>query len=105
LRGRIGLAVEQEQNWRGDSGTAGRPHLYGIANLYYEFLDGSDVTVSGASVANQSERLTGEIGIGASQSWADDKYSLFGEVSAATGLENFADSYQLKATAGFRMDF
>ncbi|MET4635365.1 autotransporter outer membrane beta-barrel domain-containing protein [Kaistia defluvii] len=103
LRGRLGLSLDQNKSWRAEDGLVSRSHVYGIANLYYEFLDGTSVDVSGATLASRSDRLWGGVGLGGSYDWNNDKYSIYGEGSVNTSLENVADSYDLKATAGFRV--
>ncbi len=105
LQGRIGLAVENQNSWYNDNGLIDRTSLYGIANVYYEFLDGTKVDVSGTSFASKNERLWGGIGLGGSYNWNTDKYSVYGEGSVNTSLENFADSYSYKGTLGFRVRF
>ena len=103
LRGRLGVTLDKETSWQADNGLLSRSNVYGVANLYYEFLDGTAVNVSGVSFSNRGERLWGGIGAGGSYNWNDDKYSLYGEGSVNTSLANFADSYELKGTAGFRV--
>lgn len=103
LRGRLGLAVERQAIWKDEAGETRRLNVYGIANLYNEFLDGTQVDVSGDKFESRNDRLWGGIGIGGSYNWADDKYSIYGEVSTNTSLKNFADSYTLGGTVGFRM--
>lgn len=103
LRGRFGLSLDQNKSWRGENGLVSRSHVYGIANLYYEFLDGTSVDVSGTTLASRDDRFWGGVGLGASYDWNDDKYSIYGEGSVNTSLENVADSYDLKGTAGFRV--
>lgn len=105
LRGRFGLSLDREASWQADNGLLSRSHVYSIANLHYEFLDGTVVDVSGAELANRADRLWGGIGLGGSYNWNDDKYSLHGEGSVNTSLENFADSYDLKGTAGLRVSW
>ena len=78
-------------------------HVYAIANLYHEFLDGTTVNVSGTKLTSTPAEWTGELGLGGSYNWANDAYSLYGEVSAASDLENLGDSYDLKGTIGFRI--
>jgi fibronectin-binding autotransporter adhesin len=39
LQGRIGLSVERQNSWYNANGLIDRTYLYGIANLYYEFLE------------------------------------------------------------------
>lgn len=103
LRGRLGLSADWEDSWTDDDGKTRRNHVYGIANLYYEFLDGTEVDVAGTSVKSRPERLWGGLGFGGTHNWDDDKYSVYGEVSIDTSLESFADSYALNGTLGFRM--
>jgi fibronectin-binding autotransporter adhesin len=97
------MSLDQNKSWRGENGLVSRSHVYGIANLYYEFLDGTSVDVSGATLASRSDRLWGGVGLGGSYDWNDDKYSIYGEGLINTSLENVADSYDLKGTAGFRV--
>src|SRR5205823_6133312 len=39
--GRLGLSAAYEDEWQDANGATGRSSLYGIVNLYYDFLDGS----------------------------------------------------------------
>ncbi len=103
LRGRLGISADREQSWQDKAGKTSRSHVYGIANLYYEILDGSSVDISGVKFETRPERFWGGIGIGGSYNWNDDKYSVYGEVSANTSLESFGDSYAFNGTAGFRV--
>ncbi|WP_414463009.1 autotransporter outer membrane beta-barrel domain-containing protein [Hyphomicrobium sp. DY-1] len=103
LDGRLGLALENGTAWRDASGAISRSSLYGIANLYYEFLNGTGATVSGTDISTEGERLWGGLGVGGTYSWADDKYSVYGEVLANTSLESFGDSNDYSATGGIRM--
>jgi len=105
LRGRVGLALDKQSSWQAENGTLSRSQIYGIANLYYEFLDGTVVDVSDVSLANKEDRFWGGLGAGASHNWQDDTYSVYGEALVTTSLENFGDSYELKGTAGFRIRF
>jgi outer membrane autotransporter protein len=103
LRGRLGLSLEHQSSWKDEEGKISRTSVYGIGNLYYEFLDGSTVDVSGTKFTSRDERLWGGIGVGGSYNWNDDKYSVYGEVSANTSLARFADSYSLNGTLGIRV--
>lgn len=103
LQGRIGIALDHENSWQNDKGTLDRAHVYGIANLYYEFKDGTQVDVSGVSFENKQDRLWGGIGVGGSYNWDNDRYSVYGEGLVTTSLNNFGDSYSVKATVGLRM--
>jgi outer membrane autotransporter protein len=79
-----------------------RVQAYGIANLYYEFLQGTRVIVADSSFASRNARLWGGIGIGGSYNWDDDRYAVFGEGSVNTSLSEFGNSYGYTATLGFR---
>jgi outer membrane autotransporter protein len=103
LKGRLGVSAEYQNAWADDKGRLQRASLYGIANLYYEFLHGTQVDVSTVHFASANDRLWGGIGAGGSYNWADDKYTLFGEVSVNTSLASFGDSYSLNRSAGFRV--
>jgi len=91
LKGRLGVATNY------DNDTAGR-HVYGIANLTYEFLDGTSVAVSGTDLSFEQQRFGGELGLGGTYKWADGKYALHGEALAST---SFAGGYGFKGTIGF----
>lgn len=105
LKGRLGLALGHERSWKDEAGQTSRAQVYGIVNLTNEFLNGTRVDVSGTKFDSRADRLTGGIGLGGTYSWANDKYAVFGEVSADTSLENFADSYDVGGTLGLRVKF
>jgi outer membrane autotransporter protein len=105
LKGRLGLSAENSRSWVGDGGRLVRTNVYGIANLYYEFREGTQVNVAGTPFANANERLWGGIGGGSSYNWSNDQYSLYAEAQLSTGLEHFGDSYSVGGTLGFRAKF
>lgn len=91
LKGRLGAAVNYDADASGN-------HVYGIANLTYEFLDGTSVAVSGVNVAFESQRFGGELGIGGTYKWSGGKYALHGEALASTSFEG---GYGFKGVVGF----
>jgi outer membrane autotransporter protein len=103
LNGRFGLALDHDRRWVKD-GTKYRSHLYGIANLQYEFLKGSQIDISNTKFINKQDKWLGEVGVGASYT-AGQTLSLYGEVSVASSLKNFGDSYQYKGTIGLKIAF
>jgi fibronectin-binding autotransporter adhesin len=105
LVGRLGLSADYENAWTDAAGQTSRAHLYGIANLYYDFEAQYDVAVSGISVLSDTQALWGGLGVGGSFDWANGKYSLYGEALARTSLEDFGDSHVLSGTVGFRMSW
>lgn len=97
LKGRIGVAL----NYDAGSSASGS-HVYGIANLTYEFLDGTAVDVAGSKVAFEPDSFGVELGLGGTYRWAGGKYALYGEALASTSFEG---SYGFKGTVGFSTAF
>lgn len=102
LQGRMGLAAEYQNSWYGSNGMLARSNIYGIGNLYYEFLGGTKVDTAGVVFASSKQRLWGGLGFGGSYNWNNDKYSIYGEGSVNTSLKNFGDSYTYKGNVGIR---
>ena len=105
LQGRLGLALDHDWSGQAENGQARQVKLYGLANLTYEFLDGSRVAVAGTPISSRDERLWGGLGVGGSYGWNEGRYAIYGEASAETPLASFGDSYGFNGTAGFRMTF
>lgn len=103
LQGRLGITLDHQTAWQNASGMLDRAHVYGIANLYYEFLEGTRVDVADVSFASRKDRLWGGAGLGGSYNWNDDKYSIYGEGLVNTSLNNLADSYSLRGNVGLRV--
>lgn len=103
LQGRLGLNLDYASSWQNAKGTIDRASLYGIANLYYEFRDGTRADLAGVSLASRQDRLWGGLGIGGSYDFDGERYSVFGEGLINTSLNNFGDSYALKGNVGFRV--
>lgn len=93
LQGRLGLSLEYQEN---------RTRLYGIANLYNEFFDGTSVTVADKTFASRNDRLWAGLGFGGSHNWNNDKYSVYGEVSYNSSLSS-SDSYGYSGKIGMRI--
>lgn len=102
LKSRTGISIDYQSNLQGKTG---QTHLYAVANVTFEWLDGTRTAVSGTDIANRDQRLWGELGVGGSHNLADGKISLYGEVSANTALKHFGDSNALKANVGARIRF
>lgn len=102
LLGRVGLMLNHQKSWY-DGTSMVRSDLYAIGNLHYEFLDGSKVDVSGTSFASANDRLWGSIGGGGSYSWANGRYTLFGEATYRASLQDAMANHGYKGTAGFRV--
>lgn len=97
LKGRIGLAVDY------DGGPGESPsHVYGIANITYEFLDGTAVDVAGTEVGFEPDSFGAELGLGGAYRWGGGRHSLYGE---ALGTSSFEGSYGIKGTLGISTAF
>nr|WP_281411243.1 autotransporter outer membrane beta-barrel domain-containing protein [Rhizobium sp. BK316] len=103
LVGRLGLALDREEQVQRADGETALTKFYGIANLYGEFLDGTAVTVSGLGFENRNDPVWAGLTFGGSYRWSGDRYQLYGEVAAKSSLKDFADSYALSGTAGLRV--
>ncbi|MBZ9850374.1 autotransporter-associated beta strand repeat-containing protein [Mesorhizobium sp. CA14] len=101
LIGRLGISADYEDQWADSAGQVSRAHVYGIANLYYDFLDGTDVDVSGVKLSSQNQKLWGGVGLGGSLDFGDGKYSVYGEALAKTSLASFGDSNVISGKLGF----
>jgi fibronectin-binding autotransporter adhesin len=102
LLARLGISADYETEWQDTTGEAGRTHLYGIANLSYEFLQGMATSVGADTLVNKADPLWGSVGFGGSFNWAGDALSLYGEANVGTSLNHLGDSYSLGVTAGIR---
>lgn len=102
LIGRIGSSLDYRHAWFDEAGRVGRANIYGIANLYYQFIDGAEVSVAGVQFNNEIEPLWGGLGLGGTYAWADDAYAVYGEATVRTALEDFGDSYFAGGTLGVR---
>lgn len=103
LQGRVGFSLEHQTSWYNADGLINRSQLYGIANLYYEFLEGTKVTVSDTQFRSDNDRLWGGIGFGGAYNWNNDRYSIYGEGLLNTSLADFGDSYSYRGALGFRL--
>jgi fibronectin-binding autotransporter adhesin len=99
LLGRLGISVDHESAWQD---AAGSTRLYGIANLTYEFLEGTATSIGGDTLSSKADPLWGSLGLGGSINWAGDQLSLYGEANFGTSLNAPGDSYSLGITAGIR---
>jgi fibronectin-binding autotransporter adhesin len=102
LLGRVGLSLDHQNVWSDGTGIV-RSDIYGIANLRYEFLNGTNVDVAGTSFANARDRLWGSIGGGGIYSWANGRYAVFGELSYDASLNDSSANHSYKGTGGFRV--
>jgi len=102
LLGRLGVSLDHETRWQDPAGGTGNTKLYGIANLTYEFLDGTATSIGGDTLTSKTDPLWAGVGLGGSLNWAGDQLSLYGEGNLSTSLNHLGDSYSLGVTAGIK---
>lgn len=105
LVGRLGLAVDYDKSFVNRNGDVNRAKFYTIADVYYEFLNGTKVNVAGQDFRYQDERVWIGPSVGGSYNWKNDKYSIYGEIGTKTTAKNFGDSYTFTGQVGFRVAF
>lgn len=102
---RAGVVASNEVDWVTDDGTTSRRTLNVGLHVTKELRPESSVAVSGTTGTSETDDVTGEITLGGTYNWSDDKYSVYGQVSAATGLNSFGDNTRFGATAGARIQW
>ncbi|MHC5306499.1 autotransporter outer membrane beta-barrel domain-containing protein [Bartonella sp. LJL80] len=105
LESRTGIAVSKNSAWRTTAGDDRRMSLYGVVNLYYEFLDGTEVEVSRTSFRNTNDDFQAGLSLGGSYNWQADKWSLYGEANVKSAFDNPDSNYSLNGTLGLRARF
>lgn len=103
LVSRLGVSLDHETRWTAGNGKTRRSHVYGITNLYYDFLHGTSARVADISVVSKEQALWAGLGVGASLNWDDDRYTVYGEVLARTSVQDFGDSNAIGARLGVRV--
>ncbi|CBJ81699.1 putative Outer membrane autotransporter barrel [Xenorhabdus bovienii str. Jollieti] len=101
---RVGTTIDYRQKWHDSlSKEEKSTHLYGFININQEVLGRSDLTdVANVGFISGNDRTWGGMGTGGSYSWGNGKYLIHGEISANSSLNNFADSYDMKAKIGIK---
>lgn len=102
LKLRFGVVASYEDSWQAEDGTTSRQSVNVGAHVIKEFSPESSVDVSGTTLRSERDDMTAEITLGGTYNWSDDANSVYGQVAASTGLENFGDSHRVSVTAGFR---
>ena len=101
LSGRLGISLDYEPE--PSIPAAGRTHVYAIANLYNEFMNGTNVKVENVGFRSRDERLWAEVGVGGTHEWNKGRYSVYGNVTLAGATNNMSDNHSVGGTIGFRV--
>lgn len=110
LTARFGLTANYADTWQGADGFAQRTSFYAGVNLYQALIeDKSNVRISAANQPDVTSAIIDPgsigktwagIGAGGTYAWHDNKYSIFGNVNAASSTKNFGDSYSVSGNIG-----
>ncbi|CAM5762056.1 hypothetical protein LMIY3S_00345 [Labrys miyagiensis] len=103
LYGEAGLRLERLGGWQDSGGRTRSLLVYGTASLDYAFLSGTRVDVGTTPLAQQNQKLWGEIGIGGYYGW-NASWSVYGEADLAFALQRHAtgNNYAVRGLAGLR---
>lgn len=102
LQLRLGVEVSHEKSWEAEDGTTSRRSLRAGAHVIHEFKPETEVVVSGTPLRSRGSATMGEITLGGTYNWRDDRNSVYGQIAASTGISNFGDSHRIRGTVGFR---
>lgn len=105
LIGRFGVSLDYEPERSGANDAAAQTHVYAIANLYNEFLNGTNVNVAGVSFRSRDERLWAELGVGGTYQWNKGRYGVYGNLSVAGATKNMSDNHSVGGMIGFRVQW
>lgn len=105
LIGRLGVSLDYEPERSVAQGAAGQTHVYAIANLYNEFMNGTNVNVAGVSFRSRDERLWAELGVGGTYQWNKGRYGVYGNLSVAGATNNMSDNHAVGGMIGFRVQW
>lgn len=105
LEGRLGMALNYENNYLDDSGMPHRNKLYMLGNVYHEFEGDSKISISNVDYESKLSDTWLGIGIGGSHNWDDDRFSLYGETGVRSSTRKFGNEYELTAEIGLRVAF
>lgn len=99
---RFGMVASYEDSWREEDGTISRKSFNVGAHVIKEFEPETSVDVSGTVLTSKRDDLTGQITLGGTYNWDDDANSVYAQVAASTGLDNFGNSHRVGVTTGYR---
>lgn len=104
--GRLGVAFNYEKIRRDGAGLVDKQtKFYGVANLYHEFKNGSQVRASGLDLYYKDDPTWVGLSLGGTHTYNNGKYCLYGEIGVRTSFKHFGDSYALRGEVGFRWNF
>jgi fibronectin-binding autotransporter adhesin len=100
VTGRLGVAYDYE--WSSDDGES-MQNVYAIANVLHDFSNDASVGMAGARLASERDATWGEIGLGGSVTWDENK-TLYAEASYRDSFGSGSGS-GFSANAGLRVQW
>lgn len=104
LTGRAGVSANYETAWQSTTGFTQRLDLRGFVNILgnlvtpKQFISVSDFTMA----TGKDNRIWGEVGVGATYNWNEDKYSIYGNVSTKSAFNHAGSNNTIAGAVGFR---
>ena len=115
LTGLLGFTLARDASWRGADGSHSHSSLYGLWAISHNFDSESEISLGGISLAGlplvtEKVKFVSDEGrllfnLGASYSWNDGSYVLFGELNGKTSLSNISDNHTVGLNFGMRISF
>ena len=112
ITGLLGFTLARDASWRGADGNYSHSSLYGLWAISHNFDSQSEISLGGPGVGIVTEKVKfvsdeGRLlfNLGASYSWNDGSYVLFGELNGKTALSNISENHTLGLNFGMRISF
>ena len=110
LTGLLGFTLVRDASWRGADGSHFHSSLYGLWAISHNFDSRSEISLGGRGVVTEKVKFVSDEGrllfnLGASYSWNDGSYVLFGELNGKTALRNISDNHTVGLNFGMRISF
>ncbi|UQZ89918.1 hypothetical protein C4J81_12130 [Deltaproteobacteria bacterium Smac51] len=105
LEARLGLAVNYENSYEASPGMVSRNKFYGLVNYYHEFKGESTVSLNKVKHKSQINDNWVGLAVGGTHNWANDQYSIYGELGARSSTEHFGSEREFTGELGVRLAF
>ena len=110
LTGLLGFTLARDASRRVADGSYSHSSLYGMWAISHNFDSRSEISLGGRGVVTEKVEFVSDEGrllfnLGASYSWNDGSYVLFGELNVKTSLSNISESHTLGLNFGMRISF
>ena len=110
ITGLLGLTLARDASRRVADGSYSHSSLYGMWAISHNFDSRSEISLGGPGVVTEKVEFVSDEGrllfnLGASYSWNDGSYVLFGELNGKTALRNISENHTVGLNFGMRISF